>query len=258
MNAQTGKLIWKTPVGEHNGHDNDSLQALEHRSTIKAPFTILPGSIGGVLTNLALAGDNVYVVTIDMPLTYTNLNEPVPTKAAGAATGEVEALNLATGKVEWDTKVTRAARRRHGLERSRLHNALQRQSDRAQPQHRCDRLPAPAAHINELADRHSRQHGDRPGRRHHEQGEKPRSAGGGIHGPITMLSLAIRCLRLTSRSRDSPPRLGPRCQRATGEATRSEGQWPLRSGPPIFQKESVPICTTVFRPRWTSRAIHPS
>ena len=31
MNAQTGKLIWKTPVGEHNGHDNDSLLALEHK-----------------------------------------------------------------------------------------------------------------------------------------------------------------------------------------------------------------------------------
>ena len=42
----------------------------------------------------------------DLPLTYTNLNEPVPTKAAGAATGEVEALNLATGKVEWDTKLS--------------------------------------------------------------------------------------------------------------------------------------------------------
>ena len=30
MDARTGTLIWKTPVGEHNGHDNDSLEALEH------------------------------------------------------------------------------------------------------------------------------------------------------------------------------------------------------------------------------------
>ena len=106
MNGDTGKLIWKTPVGEHNGHDNDSLLALEHKSKLKAPYTILPGSFGGVLTNLALGGDSLYVVTCDLPLTYTNLNEPVPTKAAGAATGEVEALNLATGKVEWDTKLS--------------------------------------------------------------------------------------------------------------------------------------------------------
>ena len=105
MDARTGRLIWKTPVGEHNGHDNDSLQALEHHSTLKAPLTILPGSLGGVLTNMALAGGSVYVVTVNLPLTYTSLNDPVPTKVAGPATGEVEALSLATGKVEWDTKV---------------------------------------------------------------------------------------------------------------------------------------------------------
>jgi outer membrane protein assembly factor BamB len=105
MNAGTGKLIWKTPVGEHNGHDNDSLEALRHKITLKAPYTILPGSLGGVLTNMALAGNSVYLVTVDLPLTYTSLNEPEPTEAAGRATGEVEALNLATGKVEWDTKV---------------------------------------------------------------------------------------------------------------------------------------------------------
>src|SRR5262249_60102532 len=33
MNASTGKLIWKTPVGAHNGHDDDSRRALEHRIT---------------------------------------------------------------------------------------------------------------------------------------------------------------------------------------------------------------------------------
>jgi alcohol dehydrogenase (cytochrome c) len=105
MNATTGRLIWKTPVGEHNGHDDDSLLALEHKLTLKAPYTILPGSLGGVLSDLAVAGDSVYVATIDLPLTYTNLNYPVPVKAAGPLTGEIEALNLTTGRVEWDTKV---------------------------------------------------------------------------------------------------------------------------------------------------------
>ncbi len=105
MNAETGKLIWKTPVGEHNGHDNDSLQAVEHKLTLKPPYTIAPGSLGGVLTNMALAGNSVYAVTIDVPLTYTSLNRPVPTKATGTAGGEVEALSLATGKIEWDRKV---------------------------------------------------------------------------------------------------------------------------------------------------------
>jgi glucose dehydrogenase len=105
MNAGSGKLIWKVPVGAHNGHDNDSLQALEHRSTLKAPLTILPGSFGGVLADLAVASNSVYVSTLDLPLTYPTFNLPTATKAAGSPTGEVEALSLATGKVEWDAKV---------------------------------------------------------------------------------------------------------------------------------------------------------
>jgi glucose dehydrogenase len=105
MNADTGKLIWKTPVGEHNGHDNDSLEALEHKIALRPPYTILPGSIGGVLSDLAVAGSSVYVSTINLPLTYTTFSIPVPVKSAGLLKGEVEALSLATGKVEWDIKV---------------------------------------------------------------------------------------------------------------------------------------------------------
>ena len=106
MNAGTGKLLWKTPVGGHNGHDNDSLDALEHHSMLKAPLTILPGSLGGVLTNLAVAGGSIYVATIDLPLTSVSLKLPLPTRAAGSSAGEVEAISLATGRVEWDTRVS--------------------------------------------------------------------------------------------------------------------------------------------------------
>jgi alcohol dehydrogenase (cytochrome c) len=105
MSAQTGTLIWKTPVGEHNGQDNDSLLALEHKLTVKVPFTIAPGSVGGILTNMAVAGPSIYVVTIDLPFIETNLKLPVAVKSAGHLAGEIEALSLATGKVEWDTKV---------------------------------------------------------------------------------------------------------------------------------------------------------
>jgi alcohol dehydrogenase (cytochrome c) len=105
MNASTGALLWKTPVGSHNGNDDLGLLLLEHKATVKAPLTMDPGSLGGVLTDMALADGTVYVATVDLPLTITSLNNPVGTKPAGPATGEVEALSLATGKVEWDTKV---------------------------------------------------------------------------------------------------------------------------------------------------------
>lgn len=105
MNASTGKLLWKAPVGAHNGHDDDSLEALAHHLRIKAPLTILPGSLGGVLTDLAVDGDSIYVATLDLPLTYVSLKLPVPTGSNGSFGGEVEALNLSTGKLEWDRKL---------------------------------------------------------------------------------------------------------------------------------------------------------
>jgi outer membrane protein assembly factor BamB len=106
MNASTGSLLWKTPVGAHNGTDDDSLLLLEHKITLKFPYTFEPGSLGGVLTNMAMADGTVYVATIDLPLVMTTSNSVDGNASAGVpATGEVEALSLATGKVEWDTKV---------------------------------------------------------------------------------------------------------------------------------------------------------
>src|ERR1700761_4479651 len=104
LDARTGALVWKTPVGEHNGHDNDSVLALSHQLTIKPPYTMLPGSLGGILSNLAVADGSVYVATIDAPFIATSL-KTVDGTSAGPHTGEVEALSLATGKAEWDTKV---------------------------------------------------------------------------------------------------------------------------------------------------------
>ena len=108
MSARTGSLMWKTPVGEHNGHDDDSLQALEHKSKLTAPYTILPGELGGVLANMALAGNSLYVVANNLSYTVTNMNQVVGINfisGSNSLTGDVEALSIATGKVEWDTKV---------------------------------------------------------------------------------------------------------------------------------------------------------
>jgi len=107
FNASTGALLWKTPVGAHDGHDNDSLLLLEHKLTITLPYTFEPGSLGGVLTNMAAADGSVYVATVDVPLIAKTLTS-VDGDAAPPGTvpgGEIEALSLATGKVEWDTKV---------------------------------------------------------------------------------------------------------------------------------------------------------
>jgi outer membrane protein assembly factor BamB len=104
MNARTGQLIWKTPVGKHSRSDSYPAEALDHTLKLTAPYTILPGSLGGVLTNMSLAGGSVYVATIDLSFTLPKMSYPLG-DPDGDGTGEIEALNLATGHVEWDTKV---------------------------------------------------------------------------------------------------------------------------------------------------------
>ena len=106
LNARSGALLWKTPVGEHNGHDNDSLLLLQHRLTITYPYTIVPGPLGGILSNMAVADGSVYVATNDVAVTYTSPSAVLGNKASGPQAGEIEALSLATGQVEWDTKVS--------------------------------------------------------------------------------------------------------------------------------------------------------
>jgi glucose dehydrogenase len=114
MNANTGKLIWKTPVGTHNGNDNDGLKALEGKSHLKAPFTYEPGALGGILTNMAVANNTVYVVTSNLPFKFTTSKEvnglpsikvPKGVPTVNVLVGDIEALNLVTGKVEWDTSI---------------------------------------------------------------------------------------------------------------------------------------------------------
>jgi outer membrane protein assembly factor BamB len=107
FSARTGALLWKTPVGVHNGTDNDSLLLLEHKLMITLPFTYEPSPLGGVLTDMAAADGSVYAATLDIPFQFTKLTQVNGVGAPGAtAAGEIEALNLNTGKVEWDTKVS--------------------------------------------------------------------------------------------------------------------------------------------------------
>jgi len=105
MNARTGQLIWKTPVGKHNGHDNDSLKALEGKSKLTVPFTYFPGSLGGILTDMAVDGSTVYAVTLNWHFKFTNTDQVDGVPFGKKLAGDVAALNLVTGKVDWQTSV---------------------------------------------------------------------------------------------------------------------------------------------------------
>ncbi len=112
VDAQTGKPVWKRSVGVHNGHDNDNLLA-EKRDFAKLhiPETVEPGDLGGVESQLASNGTTVFAAVNNLPWTYksqglTGISPAVP---FNKGTGEVVAVDAATGKVRWDHKLPSSA-----------------------------------------------------------------------------------------------------------------------------------------------------
>jgi outer membrane protein assembly factor BamB len=99
LDASTGKPVWSKSVGRHNGHDDDGLLAMRKEySKLKLPTTVYPGSLGGVIAPMSTDGSSVFVPVINGPLevvTQTERQEP------GPLNGELVALNVKTGAVEW-------------------------------------------------------------------------------------------------------------------------------------------------------------
>lgn len=106
FNAATGKTVWKTPVGKHNGHDNDSANALKKNGKFKpkSPMTVFPGTLGGVETNMAVADQTVFVASSNLPATYKDFSSTdvlgvLPAYDKGS--GNLTAINTEDGKVKW-------------------------------------------------------------------------------------------------------------------------------------------------------------
>jgi outer membrane protein assembly factor BamB len=103
LDQQTGKLLWKTPVGTHNGHDHDGLlTTAQAKKKLKFPYTVYPGILGGVESPMATDGTTVYAAVNNLGATYTNnLETGIQTGDVTKGTGVLVALNQATGKILW-------------------------------------------------------------------------------------------------------------------------------------------------------------
>jgi len=111
LDAQTGKLLWKLPVGTHDGHENDGLLT-EHATpashgVLPAHYCLEPVLDGGVETPLASNGATTFAAVSDlaMPMSPAGFAESLTAQfqAIDKATGEVVAVNQGTGTVDWDT-----------------------------------------------------------------------------------------------------------------------------------------------------------
>ena len=110
MDAASGELVWKTKVGVHNGHDHDGALALQHKLPKQTfPLMVEPGIVGGVETNMAVADGVVYVPVANLASEWKTPDTGLGAADFGSGAGEMLALDLATGKVLWDTKLPQMA-----------------------------------------------------------------------------------------------------------------------------------------------------
>jgi alcohol dehydrogenase (cytochrome c) len=115
LDARTGRLLWKRPVGVHNGHDNDGVatEFATPASPLALPprVDVEPGAFGGVESQLATNGSATFAAVNNLPVTFKDESGPYfpSLQALGTAlvqaTGELVAINQATGTVRWDDKL---------------------------------------------------------------------------------------------------------------------------------------------------------
>jgi alcohol dehydrogenase (cytochrome c) len=103
VDVKSGKVVWRTPVGEHNGHDNDPEYAMRGEYNKIKAGEVFPGTLGGVISAPASDGKRIYVPIINHSMTVRNGYE---ISEESSATGEVAALDLASGKVVWKAPFT--------------------------------------------------------------------------------------------------------------------------------------------------------
>jgi len=109
IDAANGTIVWKKPVGTHNGHDQDNEPALQgqYDSMPKLPITVLPGILGGVETQMAFADGVVYAPIVNIPVLFKTQEDPSLEIAKG--TGEMVALNVGDGSVKWKRDLAQPA-----------------------------------------------------------------------------------------------------------------------------------------------------
>ncbi len=102
VDAKTGKPVWRTSVGEHNGHDKDNIYAMRGEYDKIKLGPVFPGQLGGVIAPMATDEERVYVPIVNHSMTLVSGTEVTE---ESTASGEVAALDLDTGKIVWTSNL---------------------------------------------------------------------------------------------------------------------------------------------------------
>jgi outer membrane protein assembly factor BamB len=108
VDRKTGRPVWKRPVGKHSGHDEDGLLAMRGEySKLKAGSTVYPGTLGGVIAPMAANKTTVFVPVVNHPVAASKSGGEI--QESSEMTGEMVAIDIKTGKVEWNQEFPAAA-----------------------------------------------------------------------------------------------------------------------------------------------------
>lgn len=106
VDAKSGKPVWKRSVGTHNGHDEDPVYAMKGEySKLKTQVEVFPGQLGGVIAPLATNGSTLFVPVVNHSMTVVSSSE---LGESSASTGELVALDVASGRVKWKKELPQA------------------------------------------------------------------------------------------------------------------------------------------------------
>jgi outer membrane protein assembly factor BamB len=109
VDRDSGELVWKTPVGTHNGHDDDGAAQLEGGLVLpEIPFEVYPGPYGGVETNMAVSDGVVYAAVVNLPghvKTPADLDKAVLPVDFSEGVGTIVALDVGSGEIKWQQEI---------------------------------------------------------------------------------------------------------------------------------------------------------
>ena len=97
FNRQTGAILWLAFVGKHQ---NDQLANVPADNVTM----VYPSSLGGIETPMAYANGIVYVPIVDLFSQYV-ASGGKPGQPINQGTGELVAIEVATGKILWDNNL---------------------------------------------------------------------------------------------------------------------------------------------------------
>lgn len=106
IDTTTGKSIWQVAVGMHGGYDHTSKQVMAGKKLPPKLNNVLPGTLGGVIAPMAANKTTVFVPVVNHPVQFTGTGGAAESRVM---TGEIVAINVNTGGVEWNKEFPAAA-----------------------------------------------------------------------------------------------------------------------------------------------------